>query len=155
MTSRISLKTLLLFVCLAFYGIVLQAQDYTATSGDNLVSLTAVPAYDPNSHLLTSVVVTLSDYTVGAAAVPPNLQPYVYPAPNFTFPFAPPAANSPAQKVTPVAGSSTVSGSMDFRPLKSSSTSTFLYVDLYYGVDTIQTRHWMGSTLEIPLSNSQ
>lgn len=153
MKPQISLKILLL-VFSALYGAVSQAQDYTWASEDKLLSLVAVPAYDPQSHALTSVVVTLSDYTVGAAAVPPTTVPYVYPAPLFTFPFVPPSATSPKQTVVPVIGSSTVNGTMEFRPLQSSKTSTFLYINLTYGVDVIQTRNAQGSVLQIPLISS-
>ncbi|MCH9638947.1 MAG: hypothetical protein K0U40_05585 [Betaproteobacteria bacterium] len=144
MKPKILLK-LLLLVLFALYGVVAQAQDNTWASDDKLVSLVAVPVYDPQSQALTSVVVTLSDYTVGAAAIPPTAAPYVYPA--FTFPFKASSAISPKQSVVPKTGSSTVTGTMEFISLKSSSTSTFLFINLTYGAGKTAE----GSVLKISL----
>ena len=133
-----------LFAFFALYGSVLFAQDYTWTSADELVSITAVPAYDPQTQVLTNVVVTLSDKTLEAAT------PYVYPAPLFTYTVADIAAKK-KQTVTPVDKFSTVNGTMWIQPLQSSPASTFLLIDLFYGVDVVQARHATGSILEIPL----
>lgn len=153
MTLRNLLKIGLL-AFLTLYCSFLRADDYKWASDDQLLSLVAVPVYDQQSHALTSVVVTFSDYTVGASAKPPKKDPYVYPAPQFTFPFTPPSAASPQQNVAAVPGSSTVNGTMEFRPLQSSKTSTFLFVNLLYGTDIVQTRSAQGSVLEVPLVSS-
>ena len=152
MNTQRSFK-ILVFSFFTLLGSVLQAQDYTWSSSDKMVSLTAVPAYDPETNLLTTVVVTLSDYTIGAAAKPPTEKPYTYPPPSFTFLFKPSSADSKEQIVKKVKDNSTVNGTMKFRSLKSSSTSTFLFINLTYGVETIQTRSVQGSVIQIPLSN--
>jgi hypothetical protein len=140
---------ILLFVFFALYGAVLYAQDYTWATDDKLESITAIPTYDPQTKALVSVAVTLSDYTVGAAANPPSTTPYVYPT--FTYTVAD-ITLSTEKTVTRQPELSTVNGTMKFLPLQSGST--FLYVDLLYGVDVVQTRHAVGSIIQIPLVSS-
>ncbi len=139
MKSKILFKVFL-FIIAALYGSILQAKDLSWWTDDKLLSLTAVPSYDPNTHLLTSATVTLSDYTLKA--------PYIYPA--FTFIFVPPSAISLSQDVLKPS-TATANGSMRYSSLQSSAISTFLIIDLYYGADIVQTRHVEGSVLEIPL----
>jgi hypothetical protein len=129
-----------LFIIATLYGSTLQAVDLSWWSDDKLLSLTAVPSYDPNTNLLTSANVTLLDYTLGISNA--------YPV--FNFIFVPPSATSLSQNVLKLSNT-TANGSMSFSSLKSSTISTFLIIDLYYGTDTVQARRVEGSVLEIPL----
>jgi hypothetical protein len=147
MKTRLSPRALI-FVLIALYAAELRAQDYTWWSGDDLIKISATPTYAgqaPFGVLSASVVVY--DYTVGKSKSPPNDEPYVYPP--VVFPFAYPDVNSPQQIVAQVPDQATVNGTMEFRQL-SSPDFTYLYVDLSYGVDTVQTRRVNGSILEVP-----
>ncbi|MGZ5006493.1 MAG: hypothetical protein ACXWFI_01155 [Methylobacter sp.] len=142
---------LLLFAVFMLCGASLYAQDYIWATENKLERITAVPAYDPQTKALVSVNVTLADYTVAKAANPPSTTPYTYPS--FVYTAAEIAAGT-EKTVAPQSGLSTVNGTMEFRSLPSSSTSTFLYVDLFYGVDVVQTQHTVGSIIEIPLTSN-
>jgi hypothetical protein len=130
-----------------------QAADLAWTSDDNQLSITVKPNYDPNSHSLTQAIVTLTDNSLVKINSSISEKPYVYPP--FIFIFTPlNPGNSPSQSVAAIAGEATANGSLEFRTLESSHTDSFLFINFYYGTETVQTKSAQGSIIKIPLTDS-